>query len=445
MATDGSSPLARGTLDAAGGRQLRCRFIPAGAGNTRPRCPSHRLRSVHPRWRGEHLDVAVGTDVGPRFIPAGAGNTSPCRCPRRSRTVHPRWRGEHSGSILAEPLTCGSSPLARGTPQPTGPGRRHRRFIPAGAGNTRCTADRRRPASVHPRWRGEHANNPQRFLVLAGSSPLARGTHHGRRPRVLADRFIPAGAGNTAPQPRSRPRSAVHPRWRGEHLMTHQRPLDAGGSSPLARGTPTADDAHDAEGRFIPAGAGNTNSDPSRLIDPPVHPRWRGEHDLAHADVALIDGSSPLARGTLVRRRAARGHLRFIPAGAGNTTTPASRTARSPVHPRWRGEHSSSTWASVNTAGSSPLARGTHPVRQPRGHGRRFIPAGAGNTPRWRSTAWSATVHPRWRGEHGAQGAAEMSAAGSSPLARGTQATRLRRPILFRFIPAGAGNTRWRC
>ena len=113
---------------------------------------------------------------------------------------------------------------------------------------------------------------------------------------------------------------------------------------------------------------------------------------------------------------------RFIPAGAGNTSYQRPPIHGMSVHPRWRGEHSRSRSAATLAAGSSPLARGTQ-LFQCRFHGSlRFIPAGAGNTAAPRSTGSALAVHPRWRGEHfsGACGAS------SAP----------------RFIPAGAGNTR---
>ena len=71
-------------------------------------------------------------------------------------------------------------------------------------------------------------------------------------------RFIPAGAGNTAPSPVAAPHAAVHPRWRGEHGDAARVAMKKDGSSPLARGTLFVTfDPHDAI-RFIPAGAGNT-------------------------------------------------------------------------------------------------------------------------------------------------------------------------------------------
>ena len=112
---------------------------------------------------------------------------------------------------------------------------------------------------------------------------------------------------------------SVHPRWRGEHNNAELHFLGTNGSSPLARGTPE-DARSDAEfGRFIPAGAGNTSSPPWAMRSKTVHPRWRGEHvEDAMADLAIV-GSSPLARGTRYRGVVVVEGERFIPAGAGNT------------------------------------------------------------------------------------------------------------------------------
>ena len=92
----GSSPRARGTHQHAQHTPSRLRFIPAGAGNTpQPGRPEGR-QAVHPRGRGEHTGFvsfftfvsgssprARGTRHSSRraprrcrFIPAGAGNTS---------------------------------------------------------------------------------------------------------------------------------------------------------------------------------------------------------------------------------------------------------------------------------------------------------------------------------------------------------------------------------
>ena len=74
------------------------------------------------------------------------------------------------------------------------------------------------------------------------------------------------------------------------------------------------------QGRFIPAGAGNTwiVREPRRQQS--VHPRWRGEHATGLCLCAQVQ--------------------RFIPAGAGNTRHEWPWQSFQTVHPRWRGEHS---------------------------------------------------------------------------------------------------------
>ena len=71
-----------------------------------------------------------------RFIPARAGNTWRTRTPGRGRPVHPRSRGEHVTQVRLPWSGCGSSPLARGTPDSRLAGAGLFRFIPARAGNT---------------------------------------------------------------------------------------------------------------------------------------------------------------------------------------------------------------------------------------------------------------------------------------------------------------------
>ena len=172
------------------------------------------------------------------------------------------------------------------------------------------------------------------------------------------------------------------------------------GSSPLARGTRHSAICGEEKHRFIPAGAGNTATVPALLVITPVHPRWRGEHSTKTRAMSYACGSSPLARGTRLSYPAAAAWGRFIPAGAGNTV-PRPAPCRTPaVHPRWRGEHPGKTPAMLNSRGSSPLARGTLGGCRSHSTRRRFIPAGAGNTPTAPPPGWSKPVHPRWRGEH---------------------------------------------
>ena len=111
---------------------------------------------------------------------------------------------------------------------------------------------------------------------------------------------------------------------------------------------------------LIPAGTGNTQQYKLHQNQPP--------------------GSSPLARGTLNVLAMANLQMRFIPAGTGNTVIRQMLDPQDAVHPRWHGEHQLAHGATTHLCGSSPLARGTHSTRRVGWQYRRFIPAGTGNT-----------------------------------------------------------------
>ena len=176
-------------------------------------------------------------------------------------------------------------------------------------------------------------------------------------------------------------------------------------------------------------------------MSPPVYPRWRGEHPRNCRTRLSPGGLSPLARGTHVVPVKANRIARFIPAGAGNTTTHAPFVSIATVYPRWRGEHSKACEASSNEDGLSPLARGTPFLQHSFVKHTRFIPAGAGNTEAYAKKFGWESVYPRWRGEHNCNVVQQHRGVGLSPLARGTRGVIIRQHINERFIPAGAGNT----
>ncbi|UYA58657.1 hypothetical protein NAL19_391 [Pectobacterium sp. F1-1] len=234
-------------------------------------------------------------------------------------------------------------------------------------------------------------------------------------------RFIPAGAGNTLFFWPTIINCAVYPRWRGEHVRCDRFRPNQRGLSPLARGT--------RAGIFPFA---------TRFA---VYPRWRGEHMLSSAAAVSLSGLSPLARGTLIQVALEQLSARFIPAGAGNTTTTGKTTRLGSVYPRWRGEHLGVRFRVDIRGGLSPLARGT-PIRNRTSDViLRFIPAGAGNTLPAQLLDSAYSVYPRWRGEHGGPADSLFPSAGLSPLARGTQPPFRSLIDGTRFIPAGAGNT----
>ena len=172
-----------------------------------------------------------------------------------------------------------------------------------------------------------------------------------------------------------------------------------------------------------------------------VYSRWCGEliSDIQHCGAKR--GLSPLARGTPIHILINHQNKRFIPAGAGNSPCAWWTTTRMAVYPRWRGELAVPLHQRVQNPGLSPLARGTRCCLYRTLRESRFIPAGAGNSyPYWNT--WAApTVYPRWRGELFFQLQHCCCIDGLSPLARGTLNQVVVLSAAGRFIPAGAGNS----
>ena len=213
----------------------------------------------------------------------------------------------------------------------------------------------------------------------------------------------------------------VYPRWRGELDRTASVVSSGSGLSPLARGTPVFANLWTIAIRFIPAGAGNTGARNTKPCICSVYPRWRGEHVIRRAAAHVDLGLSPLARGTRRPEFFKALQLRFIPAGAGNTTVQTAGYYFFAVYPRWRGEHLLLELVECCYSGLSPLARGTQRQVVAALRGRRFIPAGAGNTYIRAKNKATATVYPRWRGEHPLPVIQLHCQCGLSPLARGTR------------------------
>ena len=167
--------------------------------------------------------------------------------------------------------------------------------------------------------RGEHFILWTRHLYKKGSSPLARGTRNVPKRRRTDSGIIPACAGNTVFRNTRSQQRQDHPRLRGEHIIERHRVPNRQGSSPLARGTPCQRCGPGRRRRIIPACAGNTLRDRIKLRHHQDHPRLRGEHVDNRRSSPPCRGSSPLARGTLLRRRILAKVGRIIPACAGNT------------------------------------------------------------------------------------------------------------------------------
>ena len=195
------------------------------------------------------------------------------------------------------------------------------------------------PTRAHPRSRGEHYFVSFLFGISGGSSPLARGTRHFKNIQFSKLGLIPARAGNTAAVRRSLSLTWAHPRSRGEHLGIDNTEFFVEGSSPLARGTRAAFTAQDPQGGLIPARAGNTSLSCTVTFMMRAHPRSRGEHLGIDNTEFFVEGSSPLARGTLGFLSNGCGCGGLIPARAGNTVYRMEHVSENGAHPRSRGEH----------------------------------------------------------------------------------------------------------
>ena len=239
----------------------------------------------------------------------------------------------------------GSSPLARGLLR----GRRHRhpdrRIIPARAGFTDPLLARHPSRRDHPRSRGVYVRVAVGGHVLGGiiparagftapvrhraddrqDHPRSRGVYLVQTVSLTVDRWIiPARAGFT-PRGRVRGRGRPdHPRSRGVYPSGSYASMMRDGSSPLARGLPGVRPAAPPRRGIIPARAGFTGlrrAGPCRCRD---HPRSRGVYLLASEETVGIVGSSPLARGLLVREVVGKPLERIIPARAGFTERAAA-------------------------------------------------------------------------------------------------------------------------
>ena len=219
--------------------------------------------------------------------------------------------------------------------------------------------------------------------------------------RDVVDGIIPAYAGSTPRWLARRTRSPDHPRIRGEHSVSARNCATVLGSSPHTRGARTCMADTPEEDGIIPAYAGSTQQNYSKLFTSPDHPRIRGEHGHLEIVVYPVEGSSPHTRGARLRVPCAGIDVGIIPAYAGSTKPSLTK----PIKP----------------AGSSPHTRGA-PRRPQRGRGTR-------------------PDHPRIRGEHPRKAIVCPSKEGSSPHTRGARHHPDRARSAFGIIPAYAGST----
>ena len=462
----GSSPLARGLLNRTLGIGQVMGIIPARAGFTQTNDPDAVRELDHPRSRGVYvssvspvyrrmgssplarglLEAGLAVEIEARIIPARAGFTRYSRGEAESVEDHPRSRGVYDVTGVLYRADGGSSPLARGLRQVRHLGGVHARISPARAGFTRSDTPLSRTTWDHPRSRGVYGNDYGYATITRGSSPLARGLPVKCGASHWGSGIIPARAGFTRGGPRRGRPSPDHPRSRGVYPHTETPVWSAEGSSPLARGLPHPPSTLAHAGGIIPARAGFTIGEPAPSTRAWDHPRSRGVYEGTTSMKTVPPGSSPLARGLRVFFPADYTDARIIPARAGFTGSlflgARSRLGSSPlarglptaisgvcVQPRIIPARAgfTSRVASARTATRDhPRSRGVYPRPDPPGgHQPGIIPARAGFTARPGTGTRCRADHPRSRGVYLTAISVAQSIRGSSPLARGLRRLRV--------------------
>ena len=193
--------------------------------------------------------------------------------------------------------------------------------------------------------------------------------------------------------------------------------------------------------RIIPARAGFTTSGPTPVSSGPDHPRSRGVYRNPLVEPVLRGGSSPLARGLPPQPNPTQLRDRIIPARAGFTPLYPARAGMRPDHPRSRGVYEPRKSSRGGTNGSSPLARGLQASHTPSCTGRRIIPARAGFTPRPPRRRPAAQDHPRSRGVYCPSPRECRRRCWIIPARAGFTPRGLRWCAAVRIIPARAGFT----
>ena len=252
----GLSPRVRGNLARWGVVGVRSGVYPRVCGGNRPPRQMHRtpLRSI-PACAGEPRLPQAGTDAA-QVYPRVCGGT-----PRPALSISPMW---------------GLSPRVRGNRHPQLDGNFGLRSIPACAGEPATPSSSPSPAKVYPRVCGGTAGRCRRVRVIPGLSPRVRGNLLAQLDGIIAERSIPACAGEPRPSWRIRAAAKVYPRVCGGTWYRR------GGTLPTA---------------VYPRVCGGTQGPSCQSILNPVYPRVCGGTSFAMYSSTRPEGLSPRVRG----------------------------------------------------------------------------------------------------------------------------------------------------
>ena len=205
---------------------------------------------------------------------------------------------------------------------------------------------------------GEHRIVVHGRAVRVGSSPHVRGALHPHAGKVGKRGIIPACAGSTHRRTPCRPSHRDHPRMCGEHAFRQDADARRTGSSPHVRGALDVLDGRHPDRGIIPACAGSTPHPRSKSPLPWDHPRMCGEHGTTSGTVCRPAGSSPHVRGAPHGSGLPGTGRGIIPACAGSTYSATILREAKRDHPRMCGEHTFHRCSHPPSSGSSPHVRG---------------------------------------------------------------------------------------
>ena len=198
---------------------------------------------------------------------------------------------------------------------------------------------------------------------------------------------IPAHAGKPSGDVHGNARIAVHPRPRGEARKGPSSVVTKPGPSPPTRGSPGREAQRLPRNGSIPAHAGKPGKGGGSRNLVAVHPRPRGEATTSLPDESSKRGPSPPTRGSLVVLEVRFARRGSIPAHAGKPSSSSSVRRRVRVHPRPRGEASNGRPNWRTSRGPSPPTRGSLVLALEEAKVARSIPAHAGKPATRRGSA----------------------------------------------------------
>ena len=372
-------------------------------------------------------------------IPAHAGEPTTYLRRRLYPAVYPRPRGGTVTEMSAAELETGLSPPTRGNRRCLCRLPSLLRSIPAHAGEPVAARCDHNLIAVYPRPRGGTEALSGTPYLVPGLSPPTRGNRDQIERADIANRSIPAHAGEPQLQELAEARCRVYPRPRGGTEVSRDSGRTGTGLSPPTRGNPVSASLSVLGTWSIPAHAGEPRRRVAGAASCPVYPRPRGGTTMRPIVSTSTTGLSPPTRGN--RDEPVLGGLRHrsIPAHAGEPIVSTGTRGTTAVYPRPRGGTADIPGKDRPYEGLSPPTRGNHRAGVQPSPGPGSIPAHAGE-PRpdlhppllWR-------VYPRPRG--GTQGATRRTGqmSGLSPPTRGNLWVRVSTEDQTGSIPAHAG------